>query len=333
MRATRGASRRNGSSQDSGAQMSEQSKNSQAGHAPLAYPLAALTRALPTLAALQSFVAAAQLGSLSKAAAHLCRTQGAVSRQIQQLEAHYRCALFVRQPTGLTLTADGDALFAVAADVLARLVRHARERDEAAAAVTVRVPSTFAIRWLLPRLPAIRRALGATQLCLSTSANDTPDFSEPDIDAIVTRGDGRWSGVEAIPLFAETLAPMCGPALAASLKSVDDLAHVTLLHPGRGRAEWRCWLDAVGAAHIDATRGPVFDTLELTLSAAAEGHGVAIGDPRMAGDRLRAGTLTMPLRETAANGLSYYLVYPAQRATQPKIRALADVLVKLAQAR
>ncbi len=71
MRATRGASRRNGSSQDSGAQMSEQSKNSQAGHAPLAYPLAALTRALPTLAALQSFVAAAQLGSLSKAAAHL----------------------------------------------------------------------------------------------------------------------------------------------------------------------------------------------------------------------------------------------------------------------
>lgn len=237
MRATRGASRRNGSSQDSGAQMSEQSKNSQAGHAPLAYPLAALTRALPTLAALQSFVAAAQLGSLSKAAAHLCRTQGAVSRQIQQLEAHYRCALFVRQPTGLTLTADGDALFAVAADVLARLVRHARERDEAAAAVTVRVPSTFAIRWLLPRLPAIRRALGATQLCLSTSANDTPDFSEPDIDAIVARGDGRWPGVEAIPLFAETLAPMCGPALAASLKSVDDLAHVTLLHPGRGRAE------------------------------------------------------------------------------------------------
>ncbi|AGR69089.1 lysR substrate binding domain protein [Burkholderia pseudomallei MSHR303] len=53
----------------------------------------------------------------------------------------------------------------------------------------------------------------------------------------------------------------------------------------------------------------------------------------MAGDRLRAGTLTMPLRETAANGLSYYLVYPAQRATQPKIRALADVLVKLARAR
>ncbi len=53
----------------------------------------------------------------------------------------------------------------------------------------------------------------------------------------------------------------------------------------------------------------------------------------MAGDRLRAGTLTMPLRETAANGLSNYLGYPAHRATQPKIRALADVLVKLARAR
>ncbi len=80
------------------------------------------TRRLPTLAALQSFVAAGHFGSVSKAADHLCRTQGAVSRQIQQLEAHYRCALFVRHASGLTLTAEGQALQAVAVDVLARLV-------------------------------------------------------------------------------------------------------------------------------------------------------------------------------------------------------------------
>ncbi|WP_425313326.1 LysR family transcriptional regulator, partial [Morganella morganii] len=55
----------------------------------------------------------------------MCRTQGAVSRQIQQLEAHYRCALFVRHASGLTLTAEGSELLSVAVSVLTQLVQHA----------------------------------------------------------------------------------------------------------------------------------------------------------------------------------------------------------------
>ncbi|MFX1734665.1 LysR substrate-binding domain-containing protein [Paraburkholderia sp. A1RI_3L] len=311
--------------------MTEQSKNPQPGYAAHAYPLADLTRALPSLTAFQSFVAAAQLGSVSKAADHLCRTQGAVSRQIQQLEAHYRCALFVRHASGLTLTAEGSELLTVAVSVLTQLVQHADMHARTASIVTLRLPSTFAIRWLLPRLADINHALPGTELRLSTSADDTPDFTTPDVDAIVVRGTGQWAGMDAVPLFAEQLTPMCTREMTASLRSADDLAHVTLLHPGHGHEEWRCWLESVGASHIDANRGLVFDTLELTLTAAAEGHGVAIGDPRMARDRLRAETLVTPFVDVAKNGLSYFLVYPSQRAAQSKIRALADVLFRLAQ--
>ncbi|AXL51140.1 LysR family transcriptional regulator [Paraburkholderia caffeinilytica] len=75
----------------------------------------------------------------------------------------------------------------------------------------------------------------------------------------------------------------------------------------------------------------VSDTLELTLTAAAEGHGIAIGDPRMARERLNAGSLTTSFREAVRNGASYFLAYPSQRAVQPTIRALADILVRLAQ--
>jgi len=117
--------------------MAKQSKNPPAGYALHAYPLADLTRPQPPLAALQSFVAAATLGSLSKAADHLCRTQGAVSRQIQQLEAHYGCA---------------------------ELVQHTNAHAGASPVLTLRLPSTFAIRWLLPRLPDIHRALDGTEL-------------------------------------------------------------------------------------------------------------------------------------------------------------------------
>ncbi|KGE09911.1 LysR family transcriptional regulator [Burkholderia gladioli] len=311
--------------------MTEQSKNPQPGYAAHAYPLADLTRALPPLTAFQSFVAAAQLGSVSKAADHLCRTQGAVSRQIQQLEVHYRCALFVRHASGLTLTAEGSELLTVAVSVLTHLVQHADIHDGTASIVTLRLPSTFAIRWLLPRLADINRALSRIELRISTSADDTPDFAAPDVDAIVVRGTGQWAGMDAVPLFPEQLTPMCTSETAASLGSAADLAHFTLLHPGHSREEWRCWLGSVGAWQSDANRGLVFDTLELTLTAAAEGHGVAIGDPRMARDRLRAKTLVTPFTDVAQNGLSYFVVYPSQRAVQSKIRALADVLCRLAQ--
>lgn len=302
------------------------------GYAAPAYPLADLTRPLPPIAAFQALVTAAHFGSISKAADHLCRTQGAVSRQIQQLETHYRCALFVRHASGLTLTAEGHTLLAVAVDVLTRLAQHADIHAGTTQVLTLRLPSTFAIRWLLPRLPDINRALNGIELRISTSADDTPEFATPDIDAIIVRGTGQWVGLDAVPLFAETLTPMCAAELASSLKSIADLARVTLLHPGARREEWRCWLDSVGATQVDAAGGLVFDTLELTLTAAAHGHGVAIGDPRMAIERLDAGALVMPFGQVVPNGMGYFLVYPPQRAAQPKIRALADILVKMAQA-
>ncbi len=311
--------------------MNQQSKNSQAGHAPDAYPLAALTRTLPTLASLQAFVAAASLGSLSKAAGHLCRTQGAVSRQIQQVEAHYGCALFVRHSAGLTLTLEGERLLDVALRVLAELSDYARKRTEDVSIVGLRLPSTFAVRWLLPRMGQLERAMPGIELSISTSSDDDPDFARNDIDAMIVRGTGPWSGIEAVELFPETLTPMCAPAVAASIRSIDDLKSAVLLHAGSSRAEWRCWLDAAGGAGIDVRKGLTFDTLELALAAAADGHGIAIGDPRLARERLREGTLVAPFDEIARNGASYFLVYPSRRRDERTIRTLAAALVELAR--
>ncbi|MGU4701470.1 LysR family transcriptional regulator [Burkholderia cepacia] len=210
-------------------------------------------------------------------------------------------------------------------------MRYEDQRDETNSVLTLRLPSTFAIRWLLPRLAEINAALDGIELRISTSADDSPDFTTPDIDTIIVRGTGQWAGLDAVPLFAETLTPMCAATLAASLESVGDLGRFTLLHPGPGYKEWRCWLDSVGVTQVDTGSGLVFDTLELTHAAAEQGHGVAIGDPRLASDRLETGALVVPFKHVARNGLGYFLVYPPQRAEQGKIRALADVLTKLAQ--
>jgi len=311
--------------------MTQATRDGMTGPAIPSYPLSKLTRPLPSLAELQAFITAASLGSSSKAATHLCRTQGAISRQLQQLEEYYQCALFTRHSSGLTLTQEGEALLPVAIDVLTTLARHASQQHETASFITLRLPPTFAIRWLMPRLQQIKSALGTTELRIVTCAVDAPDFTGKDTDAHVVRGTGPWPGLQAIPLFTENFTPMCSPGLAASIKTIADLSQVNLLHPGENHAEWRCWLSRVGASQFDASLWLTFDTLELTYIAAEQGYGVAIGDPRFAQDRLKSGALLMPFREIVPNGASYFLLFPQARVTQPKIQALAEILVQLAQ--
>ena len=78
-------------------------------------------RRLPPLHALTVFAAAAASGSFSRAADVMCVTQGAISRQIQQLEGYLGCTLFVRHKRGLQLTAEGQLLLPVVDDALGRL--------------------------------------------------------------------------------------------------------------------------------------------------------------------------------------------------------------------
>jgi len=56
---------------------------------------------------LQSFLAVAESGTISRAAGRLFVTQPALSRRLQQLEAELGATLFVRTPRGIALTEEG----------------------------------------------------------------------------------------------------------------------------------------------------------------------------------------------------------------------------------
>src|SRR5688572_24108957 len=59
---------------------------------------------------LDAFLAVAETGGFSKAAKRLGVTQPALSQRIQQLEGELRRRLFVRSPTGVTVTDAGARL-------------------------------------------------------------------------------------------------------------------------------------------------------------------------------------------------------------------------------
>jgi len=59
---------------------------------------------------LRSFLAIVDLGSFTRAAERVNKTQSAVSMHIRRLEAQLGCALFVKQGRGARLTAEGEQL-------------------------------------------------------------------------------------------------------------------------------------------------------------------------------------------------------------------------------
>jgi DNA-binding transcriptional LysR family regulator len=278
---------------------------------------------------LQAFIAVAQLGSLSRAAAQLHRTQGAISRQIQQLEQYYQVVLFHRSATGMHLSPDGEQLQQIARPALAELSAFSRFASQQQQVIRLRLPSTLALRWFLPRLDSLQQLLPGIRIDISTSISDTADFTRSDLDVILVRGDGQWHGLHAERLFAEHLTPMCHPQMALELQTPGDMQHHYLIHADSSQQEWQRWWQQCGNGEM-AGRHMVFDSLESATSAAVSGYGIALGDPRIAHDRLARGELVMPFADLYTCELSYFLVMPEPSRNSPKLRDLAAALLTLA---
>ncbi|VWC82664.1 LysR substrate-binding domain-containing protein [Burkholderia contaminans] len=276
---------------------------------------------LPSLNALQVFDIVARHGSFTRAAEHLCLTQGAVSRQILALESFYQFALFKRTPKGLTLTAEGELLLPTVRESFARIeevsMRLSRRRTELA----LKVP-TCMMQWMLPRIMRFQAEHPELQVQITTTWDHQVDFRMEPFDAAVIYAAGAGPDMHAIPLFDERLTPVCAPSLPARqpLASVDDLAGHTLLHPTRDHRDWKRWLDHAGAPHVDSTRGLSFETLDLATHAAIDGYGVAIGDRTLADESVAAHRLVMPFDISLPTGMGYYFVYPDGAEQQQKIQ-------------
>ncbi len=282
-------------------------------------------RRLPPMHALEVFAAAARCGTFSRAAKALFVTQSAISRQVQQLEEHLGVVLFIRHKTGLRLTPEAEALLPVVEDAFARLTTLCNSLRNAGQVLTLRMPPTLATRWFLPLLPGLRAVMPDMDVRVTTYDAWEPRFEDSDVDAAIIQGRGDWQDVEAIPLMPERLTPVCSAELGKRLAVPADLKHLPLLHcfPVQG---WSRWLEAAGVEGVAAHRGQSFDTLDLALSAATRGHGVALGDLNLVRESLNDGVLVAPFDIELNQGISYFLIYPPHRAQLPKIRALREWL-------
>jgi LysR family glycine cleavage system transcriptional activator len=289
-------------------------------------------RLLPPLGALHAFEAAARLLSFKAAAAELHVTPGAVSQQIKLLEDRLGVALFLRRARSIQLTEAGRLLlpptqraFRLLSDAVVRV----RESD-ASKVLSVSMLPSFAAHWFVPRLgsfgarhPEIDVRISATQLLA--------DLERDDVDVAIRYGLGHYPGLHVEHMLAEELFPVCSPALLKGplpLKTLDDLAHHTLLHD-EARQEWPLWLTAAGVTHVDATRGPSFSLWDLALQAAVAGQGIALGRSTLTAQYLKTRQLVRPFKISSPAALGYYFVCLPERLKEPKISAFRSWLLEV----
>jgi LysR family glycine cleavage system transcriptional activator len=283
------------------------------------------TRRLPPLNALQIFETVARHRSFTRAAEHLCLTQGAVSRQILALEDYYRFPLFRRHAKGLTLTAEGELLLPAVKESFARIeeisLRLTRQRTDLA----LKVP-TCVMRWMLPKIMQFQVEYPDLHVQITTAWQHDVDFQIEPFDAAIIYGHSPGADVHAVPLFEERLTPVCAPHLLDErpLGHFDDLRRHTLLHPTRDHRDWKRWLDHVGAGRIDADQGPSFDTLDLATNAALQGFGVAISDLVLIDEDVAARRLVRPFDAVLTTGARYFFVYPDSVAHQQKLHLFRE---------
>jgi len=286
---------------------------------------------LPPLPALHTFWVTAQCCNFTRAAEQLHITQGAVSRQIAGLESHLGYALFQRQARGLSLTEEGRE-WSLRAQQVFGLIGDAVEQIGTRRETLQLKASTCVMRWLLPRLMQWQQERPDVPVELTTTVAYTVDFRREQFDAAVIYAPIAEQSAQARHLFDERLTPVCAPALLGGLHTPADLQQQVLLHPTRDERDWALWLKAANTRLSNLAQGHHFETLDLAMTVASQGSGVAIGDSALIGEDLKAGRLATPFELRVSTGMGYYLVYPPGTEPSAGLEQLMDWLVTQAQA-
>lgn len=293
-------------------------------------------RRLPPLNSLRAFEAAARHGSFTGAAKELAVTQSAISRHVLQLEACIGGALCRRMRRGIELTAEGEAYAAALRTAFDQIEQHTRRLTHKPGVNTLRLklPPTFAIRWLVPRLAKFHAVNRHIDVQITTS-HQSVDFDREDLDVCIHWGSGPLPGVYSRHLFGETLLPVCNPAVLGQFPHPErpaDLDRHVLLCSMHRPNDWPLWLAKAGVPHIDGNSGLKFENSALAYQAAIDELGIVVAQRAFVEDELRTGRLVavFDLRVATANG--YYLAYPNTDRPNAKIRAFENWIMSEAAA-
>lgn len=298
-------------------------------------------KVLPPLDYLLAFEAAAKVQSFARASKVLNISETAISRKVRLLEQHYDVPLFVRGNRSVTLTQQGAILLATVEQSLDMMRDVSRDMlaKHRANTVTVAATNSVASLWLMPQLRKFNKSNGRIRISLVSSDSDAECLSEA-MDLTILRGDGNWPGYEAQLLFGETVFPVCSPEYLKRNPLASDsaaLPQMDLIEVTSSHAEWmtwRTWLGSNGVATSVMERAVAFNTYPLSVQAAVDGLGIALGWAHLVDPLLDSGALVRPAGDASVRTKSgYYLLKRPTHKAFPEQLIVEDWLLGLSAGR
>lgn len=222
-----------------------------------------------------------------------------MSRKIASLEAWFGFPLFERHARGLRLSPQGSALLPELQSTFEQLLTVADQARSQHTVIRLKAP-TCAMRWLVPRLLEVEHAHPDLQIALTTTTDHNVNFKTESYDAAIVFGTHMSAGDL---LFEEALTPVISPVRAGT-----TLGSLTFLHPTRDKTDWSLWLAKQEGPGFVMHKNQHFDTMDLAITAAIQGLGVAIADETLVAEDVGAGRLMRPYETSVKTGASYRLV-------------------------
>jgi len=290
-------------------------------------------RHLPPLNSLRIFETAARTSSLRAAAEELGITHGAVSRQISHLEDWLGQPLFALEGRRSVATdharafaAEISAAFDRMGDAAVRFGKTPGNRI-----VRVNAQTTFAMRWLIPRLPAFHALHPGIEITVAT-ANSVESKPLSGFDILIRRGPlekAEWRYFEQIPLFEEELTLIAAPALLKQhpLRKLKDLDKHDFISSQTRVSEWERWLSAAKIKDLRPKRFQRYDHYHVSLQAIIDGVGVGIGGFPTISNEILQGRLIAPF-PVVVTGHAYVAWLPPDADKTVPIRNFLEWMKK-----
>lgn len=272
-----------------------------------------MRRKIPSNTALMAFEAAARHGSFARAANELSLTEGAISRQIGRLETFLGVTLFERVGNRVRLRPNGERYAAQIHELLERLERDSQYlmgQPSDGASLDIAAIPTFAMRWLIPRLPRFQQQYPNITVHLA-QRSDPFVLAGSGFDAAIHFEHPAWTGMRTHELLNEVLVPVCHPELLiAGNGTTGTLDQLPRLHRRQNPEAWQHYSRETGIPLTNPAIGARFDLHAMLIEAALAGLGVALVPRLYVEAELAQGRLIAPWPTGKSISKTFCLILP-----------------------
>lgn len=285
---------------------------------------------------LTAFVAVADAGSFTNAAAKLGRDASIISRRVSELEKQLGVRLFSRTTRRLALTEVGASYFRRVQTLLDELAEANRVASDEAASpqglIRVSVPVTFGRQWIAPLLPVF--LAGHPSIRVDARFSDrVVDVVAEGFDVAIRVGVLRDSSLTSRKMASYRNRLVASPSYLKGRnrpKTPADLSGLACLGFS-GHADWPDWRIMKDGKRVTVRpAGPLIaDNSEAVLMSAVAGLGIAFMPDWLVGPEIRAGRLVEVMSGWGgrADG-GVYAILPPGRLIPAKTRLFVDDIAK-----